>query len=78
MLQNAWTNWSEPKNLGPAVNGKLDDEFFSITHCGDFAIFSRQISVHNVDIFRISTTELFNNENEKEQIQSENKSMASL
>jgi OOP family OmpA-OmpF porin len=61
-LDDTWTNWSEPRNLGPAVNGRLDDSFFSITHCGNFAIFSKQVSVHNTDLFRISVEELFNQE----------------
>ena len=65
-LDESWTSWSKPENLGPAVNGAMDDEFFSITHCGNFAVFSRQISVHNVDIFRIPVRELFNDVKEKE------------
>ena len=59
-LDESWTNWSEPENLGPAVNGQLDDEFFSITNCGKYGIFSKQVSVHNVDLFRISLEALFN------------------
>jgi OOP family OmpA-OmpF porin len=59
-LDDSWTNWSQPENLGPAVNGSMDDEFFSITHCGGYAIFSKQVSVHNTDLFRISMEELFN------------------
>lgn len=58
-LDDSWTNWSTPENLGPAVNGPTDDEFFSITQCGNFALFSRQINVHNTDLFRISMKELF-------------------
>lgn len=58
-LDDTWTNWSEPENLGPAVNGVMDDEFFSITHCGNYAIFSRQTSVHNVDLYRITMEQLF-------------------
>ena len=58
-LDDTWTNWSTPENLGPAVNGQLDDEFFSITHCGSYAVFSKQISVHNNDLFRISMDDLF-------------------
>ncbi len=58
-LDDSWTNWSKPENLGPAVNGTLDDEFFTMTHCGKYAIFSKQISVHNVDLFKISTKDLF-------------------
>ncbi len=58
-LDDSWTNWSVPENLGPAVNGPMDEEFFSLTHCGKFALFSKQVSVHNVDIYRIATDELF-------------------
>jgi OOP family OmpA-OmpF porin len=58
-LDDSWTNWSEPRNLGPAVNGQLDEEFFSITHCGSYGIFSKQVSVHNVDLYRISVAELY-------------------
>ncbi|HEY0651505.1 MAG TPA: hypothetical protein VGD65_00195 [Chryseosolibacter sp.] len=58
-LDDSWTNWSQPENLGPAVNGPMDDEFFSITHCGQFAVFSKQVNVHNTDLFRISLDELF-------------------
>jgi hypothetical protein len=52
-LDDSWTNWSEPRNLGPAVNGQMDDEFFSVTHCGKYAIFSRQVNVHNSDLYKI-------------------------
>jgi hypothetical protein len=67
-LDDSWTNWSEPQNLGTAVNGSLDDEFFSITKCGKYAVFSKQVSVHNVDLFKITTDDLFgksNNKNDK-------------
>jgi hypothetical protein len=53
-LDESWTNWSKPENLGPAVNGASDDEFFSLTPCGQFGIFSKRVSVHNVDLFKIS------------------------
>lgn len=58
-LDESWTNWSEPENLGPAVNGAMDDEFFSITHDGSYAVFSKQVSVNNHDLYRISTKDLF-------------------
>jgi OOP family OmpA-OmpF porin len=70
-LDDTWLNWSEPRNLGPAVNGQLDEEFFSITHCGNYGIFSKQVSVHNVNLYRISTAELFNKETPTEVAPSE-------
>jgi OmpA-OmpF porin, OOP family len=63
-LDDSWTNWTVPQNLGPAVNGGLDEEFFSITHCGRFAIFTKQINIHNEDLYKVPIEELFNNEKE--------------
>ncbi len=62
-LDDTWTNWSTPENLGPAVNGSLDDEFFSVSNCGMYAVFSKQVSVHNTDLFRISMESLFSEKN---------------
>lgn len=53
-LDESWTNWSEPKNLGPVVNGALDEEHFIMTRCKKYALFSKQVSIHNVDLFRVS------------------------
>jgi hypothetical protein len=58
-LDDSWTNWTEPVNLGPAVNGLMDEEFFSITHCGRYAIFTKQMNVHNEDLYKIPVEELF-------------------
>lgn len=58
-LDETWTNWSEPKNLGRGVNGPLNDEHFVITHCKQYAIFSKQVSIHNVDLFRVAIHELY-------------------
>ncbi len=58
-LDETWTNWSQPENLGPAVNDAKDDEFFVISHCNRYAFFSRQIDDTNVDLFRIHISELF-------------------
>jgi hypothetical protein len=58
-LDDSWTNWSEPQNLGPAVNGPLNEEFFSLADCEMYAYFSKQVSSINKDIFRIPVAELF-------------------
>ena len=78
-LDDSWTNWSTPENLGPAVNGALDDEFFTITQDGNYAVFSKQINIHNNDLFRISTEVLFGKlSSERNGIRRENTSFASL
>ncbi len=58
-LDDSWTNWTVPVNLGPAVNGQTDEEFFSITHCGRYAIFTRKMGIHNEDLYKIKVDELF-------------------
>ena len=52
-LDDTWQNWSEPQNLGPDVNSKLDDLFFNIPVNSDYAYYSRGITPENADIFRV-------------------------
>lgn len=67
-LDDSWTNWTEPKNMGPVINGTMDDEFFIISHCKRFAFFSKQISVHNVDLFKITIEDLFLKTTDEEKV----------
>lgn len=52
-LDDTWTNWSEPENLGPEVNSKFDDLFFNIPSSSEYAYFSKGIADNNADIFRL-------------------------
>lgn len=52
-LDDTWTNWSDPENLGPEINSPLEDIFFNIPVGSDFAYYSRGVSQNNTDIFRI-------------------------
>jgi outer membrane protein OmpA-like peptidoglycan-associated protein len=52
-LDDTWTNWSEPKNMGPEINSKTDDMFFNIPSTSDFAYYSREVSPDNFDIYRV-------------------------
>jgi OmpA-OmpF porin, OOP family len=52
-LDDTWQNWTEPQNLGPDVNSKLDDLFFNIPTNSEYAYYSRGISEENSDIFRV-------------------------
>lgn len=54
-LDDTWTKWSEPENMGPDINSKLDDLFFNIPSTSDYAYYSRGITKDNNDIFRIKT-----------------------
>ncbi len=52
-LDDTWTNWSSPENLGPDINTKLDDLFFNIPSTSEYAYYSRGITADNSDIFRV-------------------------
>ena len=52
-LDDTWTNWSEPQNMGPDINSKLDDLFFNVPSTSEFAYYSRGITEDNSDIFRV-------------------------
>jgi outer membrane protein OmpA-like peptidoglycan-associated protein len=52
-LDDTWTNWSEPENLGPEVNSKFDDTFFNIPASSEYGYYSKGVTESNVDIFRL-------------------------
>ncbi|MFN3841079.1 MAG: OmpA family protein [Cyclobacteriaceae bacterium] len=52
-LDDTWTNWSEPENLGPEINSPLEDLFFNIPAESDYAYYSRGVTETNTDIFRV-------------------------
>ncbi|HEV8512466.1 MAG TPA: OmpA family protein [Cyclobacteriaceae bacterium] len=52
-LDDSWTKWSDPKNMGPDINSKMDDIFFNIPSTSDYAYFSRAMTPENFDIFRV-------------------------
>lgn len=51
-LDDTWTNWSEPKNMGPDINSKGEDLFFNIPATSEFAYYSRSLTPDNADIYR--------------------------
>lgn len=57
-LDDSWTNWSEPINLGPVINSDGWDGYYTIPAAGDFAYFtSTKNSLGNEDIFKIELEE---------------------
>ena len=54
-LDESWTNWSLPENLGPGVNTTEWDGYFTIPASGEYAyLSSRANSIGEDDIFRLS------------------------
>jgi len=52
-LDDTWTTWSEPENLGPEINSPLEDLFFNIPAQSEYAYYSRGVGDSNSDIFRV-------------------------
>ncbi len=53
-LDDTWTNWSTPKNLGTKINTNDWDVYYAVSAKGDYAyLSSTRGSVGNEDIFRI-------------------------
>lgn len=57
-LDDTWTKWSKPKNMGPSINSSDWDTYYSISARGDFAyLVSARNSIGNEDVFEIKLTE---------------------
>jgi outer membrane protein OmpA-like peptidoglycan-associated protein len=50
-LDDTYTNWSEPRNMGPDINSKGEDLFFNIPSTSEYAYYSRG-EEKNTDIYR--------------------------
>ena len=60
-LDDSWTNWSKPANLGKNINTGQSDIFFTLPANGDFAYFSSGGKEANgqLDLFRLRIPDLF-------------------
>jgi outer membrane protein OmpA-like peptidoglycan-associated protein len=57
-LDDSWTKWSAPINLGPTINSEGWDGYFTIPASGDFAYLCSQNESYGLeDIFRIKLPE---------------------
>lgn len=52
-IDDTWTNWTVPQNLGPDINSADDDQFFMITPSGEYAYYSRGNVNTDLDIYRL-------------------------
>ncbi len=53
-LDETWTNWTEPENLGPDINSEGDDVFFNIPPSGQYAYYSKSTEEGTGDIYKIA------------------------
>jgi OOP family OmpA-OmpF porin len=60
-LDDSWTKWSKPQNLGQNINTKESDIFFTLPANGDYAYFSSGGKEANgqLDLFRLRIPDMF-------------------
>ncbi len=58
-LDDTWTNWSEPENMGPGVNSKDDDIFFYTDPKGEYSYYAKSVEGGDANIYAINMPELF-------------------
>jgi len=60
-LDDTWTNWSPPRNLGSVVNSPDFDAYFTLSAAGDdaYLVSSRNGTDNSKDIFRIALSPAF-------------------
>jgi outer membrane protein OmpA-like peptidoglycan-associated protein len=60
-LDDSWTNWSKPRNLGPNINSPDFDGYFTLSAAGEdaYLVSSRNGMGGSRDIFRINMTPQF-------------------
>lgn len=52
-LDDSWTKWSKPENMGSTINSEFEDLFFYIPVRSDKAYYSRGVSDDDLDIFSV-------------------------
>lgn len=58
-LDDSWTNWTEPENLGPSINTPEMDAYFTIPASGEYAyLVSAEKSLGEADIWKIKLPDL--------------------
>ncbi len=58
-LDDTWTNWTTPENMGSSINKDGDDEYFSIPANGTHLYFTRGERGQDTDIFSFKVEDLF-------------------
>ena len=58
-LDDSWTKWSQPENLGPGINKEGNDEYFTIPSSGKNLYFTRGEKGEDTDIFSFNVEDLF-------------------
>lgn len=56
-LDDSWERWSDPVNLGPIINSRGSDKYYTIPSSGLYAYYSSTAGNDNEDIYKIELPE---------------------
>jgi OOP family OmpA-OmpF porin len=51
-LDDTWTNWSVPVNMGKTINSPFDDLYFNLPGASEYSYYSRGVDETNTDIYQ--------------------------
>jgi outer membrane protein OmpA-like peptidoglycan-associated protein len=52
-LDDSWTKWSKPMNMGPTINSELWDSYYTVAASGDFAIVASSHAGTHSDLYNV-------------------------
>ena len=52
-LDDTWTKWSKPMNMGPTINSDLWDSYYTVAASGDFAIVASSHAGTHSDLYHV-------------------------
>ena len=52
-LDDTWTKWSKPQNMGPTINSKHWDSYYTTSASGDYAIVSSSHAETHADLYTV-------------------------
>jgi|GEM_PF-6095198 len=57
-LDDTWTNWSTPENLGMVINGENNDLYYSVSAAADYAYFVSE-NQESRDVYRVPLPRIY-------------------
>lgn len=67
-LDDTWTNWSKPENLGPQINTPFDDTDFGLPSISEYGYYARGIAADRQDIYQIDLDSFFGRSKDFDQL----------
>lgn len=61
-LDDTWTNWSIPENMGKGINTANDDIYFNLASSGDMAYITKSVQDGDIDLLEFKIKDLYINQ----------------